>query len=137
MTPRVVFDTTTVVSALLFRNGRLSWLVPHWENGDCTPLLSKVTAGELMRVLAYPKFHLTTEDQNELMAHYVPMCEVVGTPGVCPIVCRDQNDQPFLDLATSGNADLLITGDKDLLVLAGETAFEIISPEVYRQRVIG
>jgi hypothetical protein len=51
------------------------------------------------------------------------------------VVCRDASDQPFLDLAQSGKADLLVTGDDDLLILARQTAFLIEAPEDYRRRV--
>lgn len=135
MTHRVVFDTTTVVSALLFRNGRLAWLLLHWEERRCTPLVSSATAAELTRVLAYPKFQLSPEDQCELLAHYLPFCEVVDRMESCPQVCRDSKDQPFLDLAYRGNAKCLVSGDRDLLVLAGQTAFVIQSPEAYRQNL--
>jgi uncharacterized protein len=50
-------------------------------------------------------------------------------------VCRDAKDQPFLDLAQSGGADLLVSGDQDLLQLAGQTTFFIESPEAYRRRI--
>ena len=49
---RVVFDTGTVVSTLLFKMGRLSWLRRHWAEGSCTPLVSRATAEELTRVLS-------------------------------------------------------------------------------------
>jgi len=132
---RLVFDTTTVVSALLFPKGRLAWLRQHWREGDCTPLLSASTAAELNRVLAYPKFRLTQEFVRELLADYVPYCAIVEKIQHCPQVCRDEKDQPFLDLAISGNADLLISGDRDLLALAGQTTFLIETPEAYRLRV--
>lgn len=77
MTRRVVFDRTTVVSALLFRNGRLTWLRQHWRQSGCVPLMSRTTAAELMRVLGYPKFALTTDDRRELLAEYLPYCEVI------------------------------------------------------------
>jgi putative PIN family toxin of toxin-antitoxin system len=134
MTHKVVFDTTTVVSALLFRNGRLAWLLQHWEERRCMPLVSSATAGELTRVLGYPKFQLSSEDQRELLAHYLPFCEVVDRMGICPQVCRDPKDQPFLDLAYTGKAECLVSGDGDLLVLAGQTAFMVETPEAYRQR---
>ena len=41
-----MFDTTTVVSALVFANRRLSWLLPHWQEAGCTPLISPATATE-------------------------------------------------------------------------------------------
>jgi uncharacterized protein len=131
----VVFDTTTVVSALLFTNGRLAWLRQHWRERGCVPLISRATAAELTRVLGYPKFALSASDRRELLAEYLPYCEVIESQETCASVCRDANDQPFLDLAQSGRADLLISGDQDLLSLAGRTAFSIETPEAYRRRI--
>jgi predicted nucleic acid-binding protein len=42
------------------------------------------------------------------------------------------NDQPFLDLTQSGKADLLVSGDQDLLALAGQMEFLIETPESCR-----
>jgi putative PIN family toxin of toxin-antitoxin system len=132
---RVVFDTTTVVPALLFANGRLAWLPQHWREKGCVPLISRATAAELTRVLRYPRFGLSTEDAHELLADYLPHCEVVERAEKCAAVCRDTNDQPFLDLAQSGGADLLISGDQDLLTMAGQTTFLIETPEGYRKKI--
>jgi len=132
--PRVVFDTTTVVSVLLFKYGRLAWLGQHWREARCIPLISRATAAELTRVLCYPKFALSPEERRELLGEYLPYCEVIEPSVRCAVVCRDARDQAFLDLAESGRADLLVSGDQDLLALAGQTAFLIESPEAYRRR---
>jgi len=132
---RVVFDTTTVVSALVFAHGRLAWLRQHWREGGCTPLLSRTTAAELTRVLGYPKFRLSEDDRRELLADYLPYCEIVERIQTCPHICRDEKAQPFLDLAQAGGASLFVSGDKDLLVMSGLTAFQIETPEAYRLRV--
>jgi putative PIN family toxin of toxin-antitoxin system len=132
---RVVFDTTTVISALLFANGRLAWLRQHWREGGCIPLISRPTATELTRVLRYPKFRLSPDDCQELLADYLPYCEVIEPIELCASVCRDANDQPFLDLAQSGRADLVISGDQDLLSLTGQTTFLIETPEAYRRKI--
>jgi uncharacterized protein len=131
---RVVFDTGTVVSALLFAEGRLSWLRSHWRRGDCVPLTSNMTAAELTRVLAYPKFRLSIDDRRELLADYLPFCEVITLTKRCKVLCRDAQDQPFLDLAEGGKAENLVSGDRDLLALAGKTTFVIETPEAYRAR---
>ena len=133
---RVVFDSTTVVSALCFPDGRLRWLVRHWRDLGCTPLISRVTAAEVTRVLAYPKFGLSADARYEFLADYIPFCETIEIAEPCAVICRDRRDQPFLDLAQSGTADVLVSGDSDLLALAGKTAFSIETPESYRQRVI-
>ena len=132
---RVVFDTNVALSALLFTHGRLSWLVNHWQAGGCIPLVSRATAQELTRILAYPKFKLTSDEQLEAMCGYIHSCEIVEIMEYCPVRCRDAKDQPFLDLAHCGKADILVTGDEDLLALVGQTAFVIETPEVYRRRV--
>jgi putative PIN family toxin of toxin-antitoxin system len=129
-----VFDTNTVVSAILFVNGRLAWLQTHWQSGECTPLISRTTAAEFQRVLSYPKFKLSLDERIDLLGEYLPFCEIVEDVKSCPRPCRDPRDQAFLDLAFSADADVLVTGDADLLVLAGETLFAIETAESYRQR---
>ena len=133
MSRRVVFDTSTVASALLFQSGRLSWLRLHWRGGACQPLVSRATTLELTRVLEYPKFNLSLEERRELLGEYLPYCRIVEQVRKCPVLCRDTKDQPFLDLAHSAKAELLITSDRDLLVLAGQSLFRIVAPEAYRQ----
>jgi len=134
---RVVFDTNVVLSALLFTNGRLSWLVEYWQADHCVPLVSRGTAAELTRILAYPKFRLTPDEQLEALGSYIAFCDVVEVVKPCSIVCRDPKDRVFLDLAVSDGAEVLVSGDEDLLTLAGQTGFTIQTPEEYRQRVAG
>ena len=135
--PRVVFDTNTVVSALVFTTGRLAWLRLHWREGKCVSLISRTTAKELVRVLAYSKFRLSAERCLELQSDYLPYCRNIDTAKRCPVSCRDPKDQRFLDLAHCGKAYLLVTGDDDLLALVGQTAFVIETPEAYRRRAFG
>jgi putative PIN family toxin of toxin-antitoxin system len=134
VTRRVVFDTNVVVSSLLFPAGRLAWLRAHWREGGIVPLISPATARELTRVLSYSKFRLSQQYRIEALALYLPYCESLDPTEKCPIVCRDAKDQPLLDLAHCGRAELLVTGDEDLLALAGQTTFIIETPEAYRQR---
>jgi putative PIN family toxin of toxin-antitoxin system len=100
-------------------------------------LISPATARELTRVPGYPKFRLSEQYRMEALALYLPYCESLDPADKCPIECRDAKDQPLLDLAQSGKANVLVTGDKDLLALAGQTAFVLESPEDYRRRVSG
>ena len=115
---RVVCDTNTVVSALLFEHGRLSWLREHWRGDGVAVLVSRPTVEELIRVLAYPKFTLDKSAIDALLADYLPFTEpVVVSPLARAPKCRDKNDQMFVDLAIRGQADVLITGDRALLAM--------------------
>jgi len=131
--PRVVLDTNIVLSALVFAHGRLASLRLAWQQARCRPLVSKATAAELIRVLAYPKFKLAADDQQELLADYLPCCTVVTIPARPPRIpaCRDPFDVPFLQLAVVGKADFLVTGDQDLLSLAKGMSCPVITPDQF------
>ena len=131
--PRVVIDTNLVLSALVFAQGRLSPLRLAWQGAHCQPLLSSVTAAELIRVLAYPKFKLSADAQQELLADYLPYCTTVRMPAKLPVTldCRDKFDLPFLQLAVVGKADYLVSGDQDLLSLAGQFVCPIITADQF------
>lgn len=130
---RVVIDTNLVLSALVFAQGRLSPLRLAWQGTQCQPLVSSVTATELIRVLAYPKFKLSAADQQELLADYLPYCTTVRMPSKLPETpdCRDKFDLPFLQLAVTGKADFLVSGDRDLLSLAGQFVCPIINADQF------
>lgn len=131
---KVVFDTNAVIPALVFAGARLAWLREHWRERRSISLVSHATVAELKWVLGYRKFRLNAEYQLELLSDYLSYCETIEVTETCPVLCRDAKDQPFLDLTQSGKADVLVTGDTDLLTLAGQTAFVIETPEAFRQR---
>ena len=110
---RVVLDTNVLVSALLFPAGSLSWLREQWQSRVVLPLVSHATTAELTRVLSYPKFRLTDDEREDLLADYLPWCEMVTVrePPDIPD-CRDPFDRPFLELVLAGQADALVTGER-------------------------
>ena len=119
MSCRIVLDTNYLVSALVFSGKKLAWLRYAWQSGEIIPLVSKDTANELLRVLMYPKFKLSREEQALLLADFLPYAETVtdlNTPPDLPVI-RDQADQMFLTLAVTAKADVQVTGDNDLLVI--------------------
>lgn len=119
--PRVVLDTNVVLSALLFGGGPAGRVRAGWQSGRLVPLASTATAQELVRVLAYPKFRLSRAEQEELLADFMPWVEVVriADPPPATPACRDPFDLPFLQLAIGGRARAIVSGDRDLLALAG------------------
>ena len=119
MNQRVVLDTNCVVSALLFSKQSMAWLRHSWQKAHITPLASKESVSELMRVLAYPKFKLSKAEQTLLLADFLPYTETIviaQIPDGLPII-RDPDDQKFLILAVVGQAEVLVTGDADILAI--------------------
>ncbi|MDR2243930.1 MAG: putative toxin-antitoxin system toxin component, PIN family [Burkholderiales bacterium] len=116
---RVVLDTNIVLSALLFDTGRLAWVRQAWQHGQIRPLVCRETVNELLRVLAYPKFKLSAQEQQELLGDFLPYAEAVTLPTPWPALpaCCDDKDQVFLVLAQIAQADTLVSGDADILSL--------------------
>jgi len=114
--PRVVLDTNCLVSALIFSRGRFAWLREAWQAKRFIALASHDTVSELLRVLAYPKFKLTHDEQETLLAEFLPYVETVkitATPGGLPDI-RDADDIIFLELAAIARADALVSGDGNI-----------------------
>ncbi len=131
---RIVLDTNVAVSALVFREGRLAWLREAWAAGRIVPLVSAETVAELVRVLAYPKLKLSEDETKNVLAHYMEHAEAVREAGASLRVpeCRDPDDRKFLQLAYAAGADALVTGDEDLLTLAGKSRVPILTPDALK-----
>ena len=114
--PRVVLDTNCLVSALIFSRGRFAWLRTAWQTKRFVALASHDTVSELLRVLSYPKFKLSRQEQECLLAEFLPYVETVkieSTPDGLPDI-RDAGDVMFLVLAAVAGADALVSGDGDI-----------------------
>jgi uncharacterized protein len=134
---RVVLDTNVLISALLFRHGRLAFLHEAWRTGKIIPLLCRLTIEELFDTLSKPKFKLPAGIAAEKTAEIVRYAAMVDIVPPLPIVpaCRDPKDEIFMVLARVANADALVTGDADLLVLADQFDVPILTPEAFRVRL--
>ena len=130
---RPVLDSNVLVSALVFPAGKLPWIRRAWQAGIIRPLTSHDTTAELIRVLSYPKFRLTRDEQEALLGDYLPWCDtvLVLSPPKVP-ACRDPSDLPFLELALAAEADALVTGDPDLLELAEVFSVPILTPSLFQ-----
>lgn len=137
--PRVVLDTNVVLSALLFGGGPAARVRSGWQSGRFVPLASTATAQELVRVLGYPKFRLASAEQEELLADFMPWVEVVriADPPPATPACRDPFDLPFLQLAIGGRARVLVSGDRDLLALAGSPGLcPVLGIDAFRRQFL-
>ena len=76
--PKVVLDTNIILSALLFSHSQLSKLRQLWQQEKIVPLASKATISELVRVLAYPKFKLSSLEQQDFLNEYLPYIKTIA-----------------------------------------------------------
>lgn len=134
--PRIVLDTNVLLSAPLFHAGALSWLRLAWQSEAIHPQAIHDTATELIRVLSYPKFKLTSDEREDLLGDYLPWFETVTLPNKIKLPdCRDPFDRPFLAFTLTARADALVNGDTDLLALSHLCAVPILMPAAFRDRI--
>jgi putative PIN family toxin of toxin-antitoxin system len=87
------------------------------------------TFAELSQVIFRPKFdrYVSTDIRAEFIARLAETSEQVNIIEKIT-ACRDPKDDQFLDVAVNGKANVLMTGDQDLLVLRSFRGVEIVSP---------
>ena len=135
---KVVLDTNVLISALLFR-GKLSKLLLPLKKGAYILLFSEGTLSELIKVLHYPKFALTEEEIDYILQFEIlPYSKMIKiTFKIDEKICKDRDDQKFLELAISGKADYLVSGDTDLLELKEFETIKILSPAEFLEILKG
>ena len=125
---RTVFDTNAIVSALLFNDSVPGLaLIKALDTGAI--LVSATLAQELQDVLNRPRFdrYVTREERDEFLMAFMREAELVEITETVA-ACRDPKDDQILELAVSGNADCIVTGDDDLLTLNPFRGIAIIAP---------
>ena len=115
--PRFVFDANVIVSVFLFKNSPPRLALETAKNQGII-ILSDTVIDELSNVLSRSKFdrYLAKSIRQELLETLVEASLLVQ-PSESIDECRYPKDNKYLELAISGHAESLITGDEDLLVL--------------------
>lgn len=131
MTNRFVLDTNVLISALLFKTSVPFQAIELAEKQGII-LYSEATLNELEQVLNRKKFnkYLSLEDRQVFLLKFISSSQLVSiTENIT--VCRDEKDNKFLELAVSGNANVIVTGDLDLLILNPFQAVKILTPDMF------
>ncbi|MEM1041534.1 MAG: putative toxin-antitoxin system toxin component, PIN family [Bacteroidota bacterium] len=125
---RVVFDTNVLISAALFEQS-VPFQALRSVLGGGVLLVSEESLNEVVAVLRREKFdrYISAATRERFLGLFVRRATVVQVTETIQ-VCRDSDDDRLLELALSGNADCIVTGDDDLLVLHPFRGIPILIP---------
>ena len=129
---RIVLDTNVLISAALKRQSppaMAAYLVEH----DHTLLKSEATEHQLVEVAARPYFATLIDPETQAWLKRLMAAAERVTITETIAACRDPTDDKFLELAVNGHADLIITGDADLLALNPFRDIPIVTPAMFVQ----
>jgi uncharacterized protein len=127
---RVVLDTNVLVSAALKQNSTPATAARVVEQHGVL-LKSLATERQLFEVLARPYFApLIGPATRDWLRSLMSTAELVAITERI-VACRDPTDDKFLELAVSGHADVVVSGDGDLLALNPFRGIPIIAPAAF------
>lgn len=131
---RIVLDTNVLISGALSNTSTPALALEKAIN-DGQLLASTATLRELMEKLLSPKFdrYVPREQRDGLLVRLAPLVEIVEVVQTIR-ASRDPKDDKFLDVALNGRADVIVTGDGDLLELHPFRGIAILTPAGYLER---
>lgn len=132
-----VIDTNLYVSGMILKRGRPFGLLEAWRRGAFLLLLPDDQHGEILDVFSRPeireRYRLSDEELSEFFSLLETRTRRAPLLPDLPIAVRDTKDEAILAAALLG-ADYLVTGDNDLLVLAGDPrlgALQIVTARAF------
>jgi putative PIN family toxin of toxin-antitoxin system len=135
---RIVIDTNVCLDLFVFRDPRWHRLVTALQDGTVEAVTRADCRMEWLIVLGYAQLKLDDTERQRSMTEFDAaircLPDITPEPGTVRLpVCKDRDDQKFLELARDARASVLITKDKALLKLASKTRrsglFQILKPE--------
>ena len=141
---RATLDTNIFLRALIRKGNVSDRILELWQTGRFVLVLSQAILDEIRDVLLRPsllrKYHYSPEIATQLIDLLTQRAIIVDVPFSLEL-CRDPNDDPFIDCAVLGRVHFLVSYDNDLLAhpqLRGalfEFGVEIVSPPAFVERI--
>jgi putative PIN family toxin of toxin-antitoxin system len=125
---RVVLDTNILLAAFAARGLCEALLQACLES--CRIVLSEHILKELHEHLTR-KLKVPARQVESIIVFLREQAEIVAPAKVPGKACRDKDDLPVLGTALAGNAEFLVTGDKDLLALKHYQGIPIVGPRAF------
>jgi putative PIN family toxin of toxin-antitoxin system len=131
---RAVLDVSILVRALIKPGGTVGPVLQRLCEGAYTLLYSEPLLEELVDVLSRPrirdKYGLGDEDVETVLLLLMLRGEPVS-PDRRITACRDPRDDKVLEVAVAGQANAIVTGEEDLLVLDTFEGIPIVGPAAF------
>lgn len=129
--PKFVIDTNVIVSASLFSQSAPRQAFDKAQDTGII-LLSELVFLEIKEVLFRSKLdrYVSREIRADFLENLLKTAVLIEVSEKID-ECRDPKDNKFLELAVSGQADCLISGDRDLLILNPFRGIDILTAQEF------
>ena len=134
---KVVIDTNILVSGLMFPESVPGRIIAAWSEAQFDVVSSHEQLAEIGRVLAYPKIRRILRWNDQQIEQFIKRLyirvEVAEPESTGVEALRDPDDAPNVGALAAADADLLVTGDRDLLALSDR--YPVETPAEFVRRI--
>lgn len=132
---RAVLDANVFVSAVLSPRGIPAKVLAAWHGQQFALVISEAILAEIARVLRYPKIASRHQWSEEKIGTLLEDLAHLGilTPGETRlrVIREDPSDNRYLECAVEGEAEFIVSGDRDLLSLGSYRGIAILTPGAF------
>lgn len=130
---RVVLDTNIFMSAVL--GGALKTILDEWKAGTFKVVASDDIVREYLEVIHRPKFKIEWEEIVSVTDYLLENAEFITIEETIAVIIGDPTDNKFLEVATAGRVDFIVSGDKHLLELKEFRSIPIVTGREFLNRL--
>lgn len=136
---RIVLDTNVVLSALLWRGTPYRLIEAVHQRGDVQLISSRALLDELADVLTRPsaakRLAIIGKTAQAVLADYAAIVEMVVPAEVPRVVPSDADDDQVIAAAAAGGAEIIVSGDGDLLSIGSHRGIDIVTARELGERL--
>lgn len=129
---KVVLDSNIFISFLISHKPPISTILDLWRRGELAVYYSVEILDELKRALEYPKIRKMVSDSDSIsLIDAIKILGILVVPSKKIEVCRDKEDDKYLEVCLESGCGFLISGDEDLLAIKEFRGVKIINPSEF------
>ena len=127
---RIVLDTNVLIAAAL-KGGFSEQILQLAKKKEIVTLICAKEILEELKSKLISKFRWLEYDAESFANQIEKISELVEIKGTLSVISRDPKDNKILECALSGNTDIIVTSDQDLIKLKEFRGIAIIHPKTF------
>lgn len=133
---RAILDTNLLISAIGWE-GKPQQILDYCLENKFKNVTSPQILGEVRDVLFRKKFDFIGKDKKDEFLLLLSELSEIASPKHRVSICRDKDDNKFLELALSADVNIIVSGDDDLLVLKEYKGIKVLSASQFLELLEG
>ena len=132
---KIILDTNVFISGIFF-SGPPSQILKEWQNKRFQIVLSESILSEYKRVADELSYKYPKVDIAPIIELVTIHGQLIDTGGIDISICEDPDDNKFIECAIAGKCDIIVSGDRHLIKLAGYEGISVLRPREFSEQYL-